>query len=162
MQARKLNSTLNRLGKRVNALYPDINHGGCCVYAAIVADELDRLGVPARGIVATWTSDRGDTDIDEIRNYVECNNVAEWEENGVFFTHVGIEYNINGKIKHCDSNGVKDKGNILMSWAIYKGRLMIHELKQLARSGRDWNKSFDRKDIPAIRRLIKTELRALA
>lgn len=162
MNTRKVTTVLNRIGRRVNFLFPNINYGGCCVFAAIVGTELKRLGISARGIVASYSNEVGNTNIDAARENVSENIPWKWEESGVCFTHVGVEYDINGTVKHYDSNGVKRKGSRLMHWEIYDGRLTVDELKELSRTGKGWNSRFTRKDIPAIRRLIKEEMAALA
>lgn len=162
MNSRKVTTVLNRIGRRVNFLFPNINHGGCCVFAAIIGTELKRLGISARGIVASYYSDVGKSNIDSARENVSENIPWEWEESGVYFTHVGVEYDINGTVKHYDSNGVKRKGSRLLYLKIYDGRLTVDELKELSRTSKGWNPSFVRKDIPAMRRLIKEEMAALA
>lgn len=149
---------LDDLGRRVNFLFPYINSGGCCVFAAIVTAELQRLGIPARGIVASYNPENH---IDKVRPKINSNSLDEWRENGINFTHVGVEYEIDGTIKHYDSNGVREEGKRLMSWYIYKGRLLLEELKELSRTGRGWNNQFKRKDVPALKRVIKEELRSL-
>lgn len=149
---------LDDLGRRVNFLFPKINNGGCCVFAALVTAELQRLGINARGIVATYNPEKH---IDKVRPKVSSNTLDEWENNGINFTHVGVEYEIDGTVKHYDSNGVRDCGKKLMHWYIYKGRLLLEEMKELSRTGRGWNPSFKRKDVPALKRIIKEELRSL-
>ena len=56
--------SLNTLGQRINRWYPEINHGGCCVYASLIGEELRKRGVEVRVIVAAWGAK---TNLDKVR-----------------------------------------------------------------------------------------------
>jgi len=148
---------LNALGKEINARYENINCGGCAVYAALVAEELVKLGVNVRGITASYRM-RADLDIDKVRPKITKGNPREWSDNGVFFGHVGLEFEHNGKLRHYDSNGVKAKGTRLMELPIYNGRLTPKELKTIAGTDEGWNTTFNRRHIPTIRRMVKEHM----
>lgn len=148
---------LNALGKEVNARYESLNCGGCAVYAALVAEELVKLGVNVRGITASYCMMPG-TDIDKVRPKIAKGNPQEWGDNGVYFGHVGLEFEHNGKLRHYDSNGVKAKGRRLMELPIYNGRLTPKELKTIAGTDEGWNRSFNRRHIPTIRRMVKAHM----
>jgi hypothetical protein len=151
-----LKQRLNRLGKDVNRLYPDINHGGCCVYAAMVVAELRKQKIPAVGIVAAWDAKEECRSIDEARNNLQKNTLRDWNDNGIYFNHVGVEFELNGVKKHYDSNGVHKVRNKLDNMPIYPGRLRYKELKELASCKEGWNPSFDRKCIRTLQRMVKS------
>lgn len=148
---------LNRLGEEVYDRYPNINSGGCCVYAAMVVAELNKLNIPAKGIVASYSS-LASKSIDKIRPLIEKNTLDEWQKNGVSFSHVGVEFTLNGKKKHYDTGGVRKAGKELDHMPIYKGRLEYIELRALAAKKYGWNTCFNRRDIPELRRLVKSFL----
>lgn len=144
---------LNRLGKAVNAKYPYINNGGCCVYAALVAEALLLHKINCKGIVASWHAECIPS-IDEIRPFIKRNMLYEWQDNGVSFSHIGLEFEYKGKMKHYDSNGVNKATKSLDFMPIYNGRLNIVELQKLASRKAGWNDSFNRRHIPAIRKMV--------
>ncbi len=148
--------TLNRLGKDVMQKYPLINYGGCCVYASMVSIELRKKGIAARGIVSSYYAETCDTTIDEARKKVRENNVFEWNSNGINFFHVGLEFDYKGKTRHYDSTGVCVAKKKLDKMPIYAGRLTHAELKALASKQDGWNSRFDRKNIPALRKLVRS------
>lgn len=148
-------SVLNTLGNTVLSRYPNINYGGCCVYAAIVAAALEKKGIPVVGIVSSHFSDNN---INEAREHVRHNTVPEWERNGIFFTHVGIEFKIGKKKMHYDTHGVRVAKSEFHTIPIYPGRLTKDELRALGSRKSGWNSTFDRTDIPQLRKLVKTSL----
>jgi hypothetical protein len=154
-----LRQQLNELGEIVSDLYPDINHGGCCVYASLVAQELLRKNVNCSGIVTDWYSG-GKGNIDEARPNIKSNTVDEWESNGVALNHVALEFSIGERKYHYDTSGVKlANRRIFKGQPLYGGRLNAAEMMQLASRQQGWNRDFRRKDIPIIRKLVKFYLK---
>lgn len=145
---------LNVLGKRINRWYPNINSGGCCVYAAMVAEELHKRGVDVCIIVAAECSDDDEghnADLNYLERNIKSNSKADWNNNGVFFNHVGIEFRIGDDIYHYDSNGVHPEDVMLDCWRLYEGRISIETAKSLAEEAEGWNTTFNRKSIPSLR-----------
>ena len=157
-----ITAKLDLLGKEVSRRYPWLNHGGCCVYAAMIVAALHKHKIKATGIVASWSAEslnKSGVTIDKVREGIKKNTHTEWNNNGVNFSHVGVEFEYKAKIRthkyHYDSHGVKKAGKTLDLMPIYSGRLNLEELKTLAGTKRGWNDTFDRKDIPALRKLVK-------
>ncbi len=147
---------LNALGSTVNSKYPKINYGGCAVFASIVGQELLKMGVHTSIIVGgdRWTLDGAD--IDKARTKV--NNIGkktEWRDNGIGFGHLGLEFYWKRKKYHYDSNGAHKPGKKLDGVALYKGRFTVEECTAVANEPEGWNHEFDRKQIPALRRMVK-------
>lgn len=155
----RLYQFLNQLGRNVQSRYPNLNAGGCGVYASIVATELSNLGIPVCGIVGTNTS-AFVNHIDEARNHVSRNNVKSWEDNGIILSHVGIEFKVRGYTNSYDSTGVQP-ANTLGNWMVYRGRLTVEELKEIASSAEGWNTDFKRRDIPNIELIVQSSFRRL-
>jgi hypothetical protein len=156
---------LDMLGEEVMRRYPWLNHGGCCVYAAMVVQALHKHNIKASGIVASWGAEylnRTGITIDKVREGLKKNTHTEWNNNGVNFSHVGVEFEYRAKIRthryHYDSTGVKKAGKELDGMPIYAGRLTLEELRTLAGTKKGWNDTFDRKHIPELRKLVKSYL----
>ena len=149
---------LNKLGKEVIKKYPYLNHGGCCVYAALVAEALLLHKINCNGIVASDRVKRTDATIDTARQNVKRNALHEWQDNGISFSHIGLEFEHNGVKRHYDTNGVKRAGKSFDYMPIYQGRLNIVELQKLAGRKAGWNESFNRRYISAIRRIVQEHL----
>jgi hypothetical protein len=155
---------LDRLGKEVNRRYPYINHGGCAVYAAMIVQALRKHKINATGIVASYSAEwmPAGASIDTVRENITKNSHKEWNRNGVRFSHVGVEFDHTTKTrtvkKHYDSYGVRKAGKELDDMPIYKGRLLLVELRALAERKTGWNESFDRAQIPELRKLVKSFL----
>lgn len=159
-----IETKLNQLGKIVKERYPDINCGGCCVYAAMIVDALKKHDIQAKGIVAAfgagkpgWMTSEIAT-ITAVRKKIQKNEIVEWQSNGISFNHVGVEFKIGSVKKHYDTAGVRKAGKMLDGMPIYTGRMEYVELRALAGKKAGWNESFNRKDIPALRRLVKSHL----
>ncbi len=144
--------TLNRLGTKIQDKYEMINNGGCCVYASIVGRELVRRGVRTRILVA---ASYDNIDIREKKKKIQdIQNISEWNQNGIYFSHVGLSFQFGKSWFHYDTHGVKAPDGKLGSFVLYKGYLTVGEGVILASSDRGWNTSFDRDDIPAIDKKI--------
>ena len=153
---------LELLGETVSMRYSRLNYGGCCVYAALVARALKDHGIEARGIVASSMAKDRNTgkskNLDPVRKKIAKNIPVEWNKNGVYFGHVGLEFKYRGRYRHYDSNGVKKPSTELGGFTLYKGRLTLEEMEALAASKDGWNSVFNREDIPAICGIVKEHL----
>jgi hypothetical protein len=157
-QAMDLIERLNKAGEEVQTKFRFINYGGCCVYATMIVRELKKHGIEAVGI-ATGGYLSNDKTIDEVRGKVKNNSVSEWNRNGISFHHVAVEFVINGRIYHYDTNGVRPAHRDLTGFPIYEGRFNFAEMRELSKQRNlCWNTRFDRWDIPAIRRIVKKHL----
>jgi hypothetical protein len=145
--------TLNQLADKVRDESPTINLGGCCVFAALVAKQLQHH-YPTRIIVFNPNAVYS---IDEVRPKVKKNNCEEWDKNGMDFYHVAIEFTDEDGTKfHYDANGVfPDDGSIDTDLLQVKGYLTIQEACELASNNEGWSSRFDRNNIPKIDKIIK-------
>ncbi len=148
-------TTLNNVGREVYSNYRRINNGGCCVYAALIVEQLQKLGIRSCGIVGSYNAEY--VSLAKARECVkDKKNTKEWNANGVQFMHVGVEFFLDGKRYHYDTAGVHPAAKELDGLKIYRGRLRIEELKALAGTKKGWNPTFNRTSIPAIRKMVKT------
>lgn len=82
-------------------------------------------------------------------------DAEEWNANGVYFGHVGLEVEIDGKLYHYDSHGVKPAGTHIDGLPIAKGRVTIEEMELLAGESLNWNSDFPREQIPKLTTLVE-------
>lgn len=160
-------AALNDLGERVMNRNPYINNGGCCVFAAAVGEQLQKRGVETWVIVGTYPEtfdddEDGYHDID-IR-YVEAKLKKKplyvWNDNNIFFTHVGLGFRIGDRFYNYDSHGVRTEDFYLGEYMLYKGGLSVETARFLADQEDGWNECFDRSQIPDLRRYIRRRLAA--
>lgn len=151
---RSVHGVLNALGKKVNKRWPYLNHGGCCVFASCVGEELALRGIETSVIVAaSWGTE--EKNINSERAKLNENRLAAWNKSGIYFHHVGVEYIIDHDSFHYDSNGSHHADGKLGDWIVYEGRLSVEDAGDLANNDNGWNDCFDREEIPRLRRFIR-------
>lgn len=151
--------TLNLLGRRVMKDHPDLNFGGCCVYAAVLGSELEKKGYRVVGKVAKpWYAETPHADIDKVRakNNNRPLNHSEWNDNGVRFIHMFLEIrSLDGVAIHHDSEQTKKIEDTFGGREIYRGSMLIEHMQVLASNAFGWNDVFDRQEIPQLTETIK-------
>lgn len=147
---------LNVLAVEALRSIPNLNEGGCAVFANLIGQRLARFGIEYSGIVA----DEG-LNLNVIRNNVN-NRFCKWDWNheGVDFGHVGIEFRYRGeKYWYETICGVVPPGHSVGCWEPAEGWLYPDELRAIAEEPSGWNCSFNRETgIPKIKRVISRYL----
>jgi hypothetical protein len=159
--------TLTALGKELDREIHNINYGGCCVVAAHVAYQLKyRLGIDA--VVRTghsWQDDNLES-VDEARNRVEDPSNAsavDWNEAGIGFGHVLVEFSHKNQLRHFDTYGVfLANGETQQGYTLHPGKMTVEEALAIASRPEGWNDMFNRKHIPAILNIITKYMKRLA
>ena len=145
--------SLTALGNKINRYYPEINSGGCCIYAAIVGEELLARNIKTRIVIAHWC--RTKVNIDYVRKSSNPSTMEDWTDNDIHFNHVGVEFKYRRTwYSHDTDITVKSREGRLGGFFLYPGRLTVDEAKTLASSEHGWNSTFDRNNIPRIRNHI--------
>lgn len=147
---KSIKAALNNLGKKVEATVDGVNSGGCCVFAAEVAQYLSKLVPVQIKVVAGWCNN---TPIDIVRSKVSNNTPSEWNRKGLDFYHVVIQFELNGNLHIYDSNGVVKYSDFESD--LIPGSLTLEEASELAGEARGWNSRFERDQIPRVRRLVR-------
>ena len=144
--------TIDALCNHIDDSVDKINSGGCAVFAACMGKRLMQYGEVRIAVGC----DDGDTTIDDARDGVLFNTTGEWNENGVFFNHIVVEFKYEGKMYHIDSSGVHKESHFthLGSFPILDGRLTVAECGEIAGSSEGWNWMFNRAAIPRIQRMV--------
>jgi len=137
----------------LHSQYPDLHYGGCCVLAAHLAYHLSNIVDPeivVRGygiacIEAARNNINGGSPVIDGEGYL-------WNDEGIDFSHVLVEFNYEGKRLIVDGDGVRGAEEYWSQhWRKYDGFLYLDEADALASNPRNWNATFDRADIPAIK-----------
>jgi hypothetical protein len=155
---RKLPTQLRALGVSVNALtHHSVNYGGCGVYAALVCERLEALGITAECIVPDW----GDApSVDQARDNLGGNTEAndrDWVEAGLSFYHVGVRFEFEGKWYTHDSDRTRKSHDVFGREGLIAldGGMTAAEMRVAAiTDGRGWNPQFSREYIPEIEQRV--------
>ena len=150
---------LGKISKQV-ANISNVNHGGCCVFAAAVAKQLQELKLvdDVRLRVGNPNSDDPySVRFDEVRTNATDTTPHEWNGQGVEFGHVIVEFTYDGIVYHYDTSGIHgaDTEDPSFNFTLYADALTIEEATLLASVGQ-WNTSFDRKHIPKIHQIVNS------
>ena len=141
-----------------------INNGGCCVYAAHVAEALAQIpGVKAE--VVTTNSGNSVKSLDELRKRrVNMTDMYDLERNGVSFFHLATRFYIKGEAFTHDVDRTRQHGSQFghRRWSApyraHQGAFTIEEALALAGNSRGWNPTFDRDQIPRLKELVREYL----
>jgi hypothetical protein len=144
---------LNMLGRKVNRHYPDINEGGCCVYAVTVARELSKLGMRPKIVVAGGS---GDLNVETIRKDIkDPGDHRAWNSKKIWFNHMGVAFTYKRTKYHYDSHGCEKAGEEFQGFKVYPGRMRVSDARKLAMNPSGWNSNFDRDLIPEIEAMVE-------
>jgi hypothetical protein len=145
---------LNGLGRRVLNLSPDINAGGCCVFAALVGARLEKIGKEVA--IKVGSGNGRSRPLDYYRQQVGSNRPTEWNDVGLYFGHIVVEFFHDDDLYHYDATGMHfaDGRTYDGGYPIAEGSLTVAEAAEMAADPGGWNTNFDRDDIPDIERLI--------
>lgn len=147
---------LTTLSKQILNQFPNINDGGCCVFAALVAQELKEFCDVKVVVFSTSLSN-----IEDVRPNISNYTCAEWERNGIAFNHIVLEIYAQiipenpTNVWHYDATGIFSTDRSMNSGRSPVGYLSIAECIELANDPIGWNPTFDRRDIPIIQKIIK-------
>ena len=140
--------------QKVVAGVEKINNGGCGVFAALVAKRLHRMGYVARvRIGQRWASSMNCL-ISAKSNGAKT--MMDFYYHGISFDHLIVEVLLeNGEVLHFDSDQLHPAmaETVNFNAPIQNGFLTPLEALRLARE-KNWNPSFNRKQIPAMIKAI--------
>ena len=154
---------MRRLSKQLNTHLVLPNRGGCCVIAAEIAEHLEKI-VPVRIRVSDDHCD-DNCNLNDIVDYLGPQASHDmWNDAEVSFGHVIVEFDYNGRTYHMDTNGVKlaKKRDPSFGWLMYDGFLPLEAAKTLASEAGNWNKKFNRNQIPVVKKIVSTTFKQLS
>lgn len=149
-------TSLNTLGRKVNQKFPNVNFGGCCVYAAYLGLLLESKGWSVRGRVSKpCYAPEGvnlRTAASNLKNPIDH---YEWGDNGVYFYHVFLMIDHEqGSFFH-DTDSTEERKVNFNGMPYYDGYLTTEELKMLADEPEGWNTVFNRRNISPLLDIIR-------
>jgi len=147
--------TLRDVGRDTLSEFSTINWGGCCVYAAVVAAWLQEHDITTWGLVADKKQSPSAVDSARPKDPLFVSN---WNDNGITFFHVMVQFEHEGKVWTHDTESTIDnelecKAVTQFSNKICPGYLEVAELVSLA-SDSHWNSQFDRSLIPSVAKRV--------
>jgi hypothetical protein len=142
----------------MNKKYPNINRGGCGIFAVHIAKRLQNI-VPVRIVVCDYYKQ----DLDKIRdNVFNQYNLSDWNNADISFVHLVVEFEYNGIEYHYDTDGVRLKQDEwdaddypFSGYPFCDGSFTIEEISSFVARSDGWNPTFNRKEIPLIERKVK-------
>jgi len=155
---------LKAVGAEVERQIHMLNWGGCCVYAAILANELRTLLTKDAVVeIRVIERDHGGTlrPLNEVRQELSSNDLGEWYNADVYFHHVFLEIRTGGCIIHTDSEEShytmnSDRSKIAGHCKIIRpGFIEFDDAVDLAKQTR-WNLDFDRRQIGLLQMIIRS------
>lgn len=155
-----LKDVLKSVGETAKSISPYLDNGGCGVFAAAVAKELWKLGIPFNIVSAAPTSVTT-TALDTVRSLCNSNVKSQWSDNGATFWHVGLQVYIDGEWFSFDSTGLQSNTEKLGALDVKSGYWTLDEMMAFADEEEGWNSCFDRREIPRIERMIEKAFSSL-
>lgn len=137
--------------QRVNVI-PDINSGGCAVFASLLGEELLKLGYDVKVVSIGFT---GSHDPDAKYNNIKETNPRCTPDllhnNGIDLCHLLVELQTSNGPVYIDSNGINhlmpDGAIPFMNGAYIfyiDGRMPVSGCTEIAKVARGWNPIYDR------------------
>lgn len=146
---------LKQIGEAVRTEVPNINIGGCCVFAAAAFNHLKDLGLKPKIRVAD--PDAPPKALGVVRKSIDPTDIEQWNVNGVWLGHVILEFSYDGKKYFFDSTGVAERNGRrepFLGYDLFRGSLSFKEANEMASVSRGWNPRFHRSDIPTMKSLL--------
>ena len=159
-------TAINQLGAEVTRIVPDLNSGGCCVFAAALAEQMTSVGVHDVSVVVVAPDFEFDDDMSSLTDArqkirerkLNTFSKKSWNDVGVWFYHVGVRFRHSGALVCCDSSGVSHNPETILQYehcTLYDGHLSVAEACAIANEDYGWSKLFDRCHIPHINKMVK-------
>jgi hypothetical protein len=145
---------LQELASRVSRVTDNINYGGCAVFASMVAPHVS-IFFPGSKIRVMGRNP--EIDISAVRPS-DPTDVHEWNDNGVHFGHVVIEFQVKGETFYFDSDGVHTRQALENEYPFaefHVGEMLLEDVTALASQPDGWNWMFERQFIEPMKRAMR-------
>jgi hypothetical protein len=157
--SRDLIRRLRATGAEVLAGAPNVNHGGCAVYASHVAQALEARGLTCWGVL---TSSLRDDDLHVVRNQSKPRTLREWNDAGVLIGHIMLQFENAGRVWSHDARNTctgRIKYEPTYGGRLVPGYMTVPELAAIASRPSGWNPAFCRRSgVPVIRAAVRRHL----
>ena len=160
-----LYKTLERVQWRVLKA-PNLNSGGCGVFAVAVAKELKKRGVDCEIITVGYGEDSSPVIVKNslMSNAGNPKSCDDWDANGLTRDHVGVRFKHKRITYTYDSDvlyrSVREFGYRAddTTWKCkypYGKGMSIEDMGKLVKTKSGWNTDFDRKHIATVKKIVK-------
>jgi hypothetical protein len=149
---RKVIYQLEPVLPQVKKKFPSINRGGCGVFANLLANELDKLGIKYK-IIWIGRDSKDKRRINKIfKHYGGQVNLMDFNNSDIYLAHVMIKV---GR-KFIDASGVyKSIDDTQWDWYGLRCEITKEQLELISLSSEGWNISFNRNQIPRVGKEVK-------
>lgn len=157
---------LDALGSDINWNVSKVNNGGCAVVAYLVAEQLHNLWLPVEVVTPGRNIDEspliGVRHLRKSGERVNNSNVDDYTH--VDRDHFVVRFIFKGKQYTWDTHGLNSGGKVMSSGVDFEDYFCMYpfghgftvpQTKKLALESYGWNRSFDRSQIPTIRKIVK-------
>jgi len=164
MNTNLINSIARNL-KEINRIVPNLNYGGCAVFAHALGAELEKNGFKTNIVSIGFFLPENDPN--SIVKNLKRNNAEitpdSLHQNGMGLCHLLVEVIDGGECYYLDSNGINvpvDENAIIFQdrRLFIDGRMSIEDCGTIANIEYGWNERFDRQFIPMIYDYVKMKL----
>jgi hypothetical protein len=156
----RLFQALAAISDEVENNIAEVNAGGCGVFAGIIGQHLERIGLVCD--VATQIHEWGKP-AKAVRKTLDTSNATAqmWWDNGLDGAHLVLRFKIGNEVHMYDALGVNNS-EIFERWLLSRNDfglgLTVQETVIMSSKKRGWNSRFDRSQIPAIQEIADTHL----
>lgn len=149
----------NDFAEAFMADHPDINYGGCGVFAANLGAALKEAGYDAKCVVFSNYFDpisAAKVDLGAMQQSMEHWDLMEdWYDQGISFYHVMLEVAGNGEHFLADAEGTYPADTPNYRHAARLGGTLSVETMAVLAEDNDWNTTFNREEIPTVRSKLR-------
>ena len=146
-----ITAVLNHIKEEITSNISRPNLGGCAVIAALVGLQL-RKHTEVEVLIENWHGAYDIVNIKSNHNTKEFNDAGDWHNAGLYFPHVRLKFQLNGKMYAFDSDDGITEYN---PKAFCNGSLTVDECKVIAGKDIGWNGMFDRSQIIDVARIVR-------
>ena len=153
----KIERVLERIADDVADNIENINCGGCAVYAVELAKRLDAIGITNYKIRTYGYSGSEKTNVSTVERKVFNTNLPkyteDWGDNGVYFSHVRLEWN--GKVWDAEgATSSRKAGEWNYCYYRQRGHISRKAIEKLLPLQCNWNSMFNRRQVPKLKRIM--------
>ena len=168
----KIKRRLRRLSQALHThTRGDINYGGCGVMAGIVGEILEQLGIPVEVVTPADGVEGWGVPPKEARERLQAEywgddwTVCDWDANGLYRSHLAVRFWLGGKLHTWDINGLlcsdrfygrsKDGEPSHVADYPFGEGMTVQECIEISSTHDGWNSTFNRRQIPLMRKLAQ-------
>lgn len=162
MKTHTLFRKLRLLQCKVTNDHPNLNYGGCGIFAYLVGEKLQALGLEVDIVTPLYGGSYGIPAVEVRKNVSNVKNCEEWDNNGLSRNHLAIRFKTSsGQVYTYDSDTLF-RGSGVFGDNLYKtdrrfgSGLTVEETKAICKRQKGWNRTFDRKQVPQLKSTINS------